>query len=64
LIIDKIILNIFESLLGVNGVCPGLNDDTAEGAIILINKVGVKFDEKLKTLKAKDAGANYEAIYT
>lgn len=64
MIIDKIILNIFESLLGVNGVCPGLNDDTAEGAIMLINKVGVKFDDKMRSLKDKPAGANYTAIYT
>lgn len=63
LIIDKIILNIFESLLGMNSAA-GTNDDTIEGAILLINKVGIKFEEKIKKQRNPDAGAQFEAIYT
>lgn len=64
LIIDKIILNIFESLLGMNTAsASGTNDDTIEGAILLINKVGIKFEEKIKKQKTNDTMHSFEAIY-
>lgn len=56
LIVDRIILNIFESLLGINGAA-AMSDDTIEGAILLINKVGIKFEEKIKKGKTADSGS-------
>jgi len=51
---ESIILSVFDMLLAVEtkGVQLGfINDNTVEGAVVLIEKIGHMIDEKLESLK-------------
>ena len=49
----QILVNIFESLLGMNETNSKLDDLIVEAAIYLMNKVGPKFEEASLTNTAK-----------
>jgi len=44
---ENIIISVFEMLLGMEGSAQYLNDDTVEGATVLMNKIGNIIDSKI-----------------
>ena len=51
---ESIILSVFDTLLGVEtkGEVGFINDNTIEGATVLMNKIGILLDNKLKQIEA------------
>ena len=48
---ESIILSVFDMLLGVEQELANVNDDTVEGATVLMTKIGQIIDTKLATIE-------------
>lgn len=57
ILFESTILLVFELLLGISSDKESINDDTIEGAIKLMEKVGHIVDEKLSTIMKRKATA-------
>ena len=56
---ESIIISVFDMLLGVEAQEDHLsliNDNTVEGAVVLMEKIGYMIDEKLNSLQANEEG--------